>query len=41
MQVKDDVTNFLDMDQNIRMCPGKKDYLKSEGKLKKNPVLCM
>ncbi|CAH1108998.1 unnamed protein product [Psylliodes chrysocephalus] len=40
MKVKDDVIKFLEKDENLRMCPGKKDYLKSKnGKTKQKRVL--
>lgn len=40
MKVKDDVIKFLEKDENSRMCPGKKDYLKSKnGKTKQKRVL--
>lgn len=41
LKVKDDVINFLEKDENTRMCPGKKDYLQSkEGKVQQKRVLC-
>ncbi|XP_045489803.1 trichohyalin-like [Pieris rapae] len=40
LKVKDDVIKFLEKDENTRMCPGKKDYLKSkEGKTQQKRVL--
>ncbi|CAF4940600.1 unnamed protein product [Pieris macdunnoughi] len=30
LKVKDDVIKFLEKDENSRMCPGKRDYLKSK-----------
>lgn len=40
LKVKDDVIKFLEKDENTRMCPGKRDYLKSkEGKTQQKRVL--
>lgn len=40
LKVKDDVIKSLEKDENSRMCPGKKDYLKSKnGKTKQKRVL--
>ncbi|KAL4720760.1 hypothetical protein ACJJTC_007605 [Scirpophaga incertulas] len=40
LKVKDDVIKFLEKDENTRMCPGKRDYLKSkEGKKQQKRVL--
>ncbi|CAH0554935.1 unnamed protein product [Brassicogethes aeneus] len=36
MKVKDDVIKFLEKDENSRMCPGKKDYLKSKNDYSEN-----
>ncbi|CAF4845706.1 unnamed protein product [Pieris macdunnoughi] len=40
LKVKDDVIKFLEKDENSRMCPGKRDYLKSkDGKTRQKRVL--
>lgn len=40
MKKKKDVVDFLEKDENSRMCPGKKDYVRSKGQIKQKRLLC-
>lgn len=40
MKVKQDITDFLEKDENSRMCPGKKDYIRHKGQVKQKRLLC-
>ncbi|KAI8442439.1 hypothetical protein MSG28_005952 [Choristoneura fumiferana] len=40
MKVKKDVVDFLEKDENSRMCPGKKDFIRSKGQIKQKRLLC-
>lgn len=40
MKVKQDITEFLEKDENSRMCPGKKDFLRHRGQVKQKRLLC-
>lgn len=42
LKVKEDVSNFLVRKENIRMCPGKKDDIKSKsGQIEQKQMLCV
>lgn len=40
IKVKKDVQDFLEKDESSRMCPGKKDFVRSKGQVKQKHLLC-